>query len=781
MIRVPALVSHRIFLSLFRRSCGFSPSRRYAGQMRRKQLISAGIWIVSSAHANSAQAQETLSQDIAGGIFAFFATEFGDIRSAALLNQIFGPLYPAAGGGAHATAFSVLTGFVNLAFLAVGGLLLAYNITAGLLQSAHEGEILGRRWSSLWAPLRVLFAVALLIPVPGLGGYNVIQGGVAWIVRGATLLASELWSQGSAVILSGEIPLTGAAPRLDGELFGAVYRNQLCLWLANHQFAVAGSPLRVRFKADAAADPPLIMSFVDGSRGEICGSYRLPETPAYIRRLGPSASIVESRFRNMHAEILQDIIEAADGIIARQWPVLIANEGRLPPVSDSIAAAVNGANLRLAEGSAVLFAAVSGSVNASDDARRLLMERVTGAGCGIESSGGPASCGGGWIGAGNWHMTIARFNAELTGLLNARPTAAESRYLSAGFDRLNRQVVLAADEPGWLRRVFGGTDASKYLHIGEAGRIWQAATGQFERAAVRLSASNMRISGKILRDAVPVGHSGLLERIWQIGFADAAGAVIESFSPANWADDPIVGVVRMGNWYLDVAGALIFGGAAASLLTGGFGTAVVFMVAAPLAAVGMTQSFILPVLPFLYWVLAVSGYFLLVIEAVAAVSLWAVAHMRLDGEGISGEAGRYGWLMLLGLMLTPSLMILGYFAGMILFRVTARLFDAGMFYAMSALAEASPIVAVSGLIASGFLIVFAYVVILERSFSLISVFPGRVLRWIGSEAHLADGFGENRFRSGLHSATSAFGSGVSKAGQVSVQALRSTGAGGIRQ
>ena len=744
--------------------------------MSQKRLIAAALCAAwAAAAASPVQAQALAPPDFGDGIFEFFATEFGDFRSAALLNQILGPLYPSAGGGALATPFSILIGFVNLALLAVGGLLLAYNITAGLLQSAHEGEILGRRWSSLWAPLRVLFAVALLIPAPGLGGYNVIQGGVAWITRGATLLASELWSQGSAVILSGEIPLTGAAPRLDSELIGAVYRNQLCLWLANHQFAVAESPLRVRFAVDGGADPPLIMSSVNGSREEICGSYRLPETPAYIGRLGPAAAAVESRFQSMHADILLSLIEAADGIIARQWPVLIANEGELLPVTDALAAAVSSANLRLSEGSQALFAAVSGTVNESDDARRLLIERISDNACSAGSvPGGPDSCGGaGWIGAGNWHMTIARLNAEMMGLLNARPVAAESRHLSSGFDRLNRQVVVAADQPGWLRRIFSGTDGNKYLHIEEASRIWTAATAQFERAAVRLNVMDVQISGKVLQDAVPVGRSGLLGRIWQIGFADAIGAMAEALSPANWADDPIVGVVRMGNWYLDVAGALIFGGAAASLLSGGFGSAVVFMIAAPLAAIGVTLSFILPALPFLFWILAVSGYFLLVIEAVAAASLWALAHMRMDGEGLSGEAGRYGWLMLLALALTPSLMILGYFAGMILFRIAARLFDAGMFLAMGALANASPIVAVFGLIAAGFLIVFAYVVILERSFSLISAFPGRVLCWIGSEAQISDPIAESRFQTGLRGAASAFGGGASKAGQLSAQGIRS--------
>ena len=732
-----------------------------------------------TALAGAAAAQQPLRPDAGAAIADLFATEFGDLRSAELLNQIFGPLFPTAGGGSPATAFSTLIGMLNLAVLTVGGLFLAYNITAGLLQSAHEGEMLGRRWSSLWAPLRVVFAIALLIPAPGLGGYNSIQAGVAWIAKGSTMLASELWSHGARVILSGEIPLTGAAARLDGELFAAIYRNQLCLRLANHQFEAAGSLLRVRFEPVQSNGRPLIMSTIGGGREEICGAYLLPETPAHIARLGPAAPAIERDFRDMHSDLLQGLIAAADDILAAQWPVLISQQGALPPFAADIGAAMNSANRRLAAGGQALLAAVAGSVNRPGEARDRLESHITGTGCGTtpDAVSEPRCTGEGWIGAGNWHMTIARLNSEMMGLLNAAPTVRESRYISDEANRLNRQIVISADAPGWLQRMVSGIDGNKYLHVEEAARIWRAATGQMERASLRLATSGITLSSDILQQAAPVGRSGLLGRIWQIGFADAIDSMIQLFSPANWADDPIVGVVRMGNWYLDVAGTLIFSGGAASLLSSGFGTVVVFLVAAPLAAIGVTQSFVLPMLPFFYWILAVAGYFLLVVEAVAAVSLWALAHLRLDGEGISGDAGRFGWLMLLGLTLTPALMVLGYFAGMTLFRVVAGLFDAGMFYAMSALSTASPIVAVFGLIAAGFLIVLAYVVIIERSFSLISAFPGRVLRWAGSEANLSDGGGERRFSGGTAAVASSIGGGASKAGQLASQRLRSMGGG----
>ncbi|RMJ20577.1 hypothetical protein PHISP_08553, partial [Aspergillus sp. HF37] len=127
--------------------------------------------------------------------------------------------------------------------------------------------------------------------------------------------------------------------------------------------------------------------------------------------------------------------------------------------------------------------------------------------------------------------------------------------------------------------------------------------------------------------------------------------------------DPMVGITNLGNEMVEMAGYLM-----AAIIGVGFtpfggpGIATMFT---PLVGIlmlaGGTLAFILPMTPFLFWILAVTGYFLVVVEAVIAVNLWALAHMRLEGEGISGEAGKQGWLMLLSLFMTPSLMIFGFF------------------------------------------------------------------------------------------------------------------------
>ncbi|MCY4458848.1 MAG: DotA/TraY family protein [Albidovulum sp.] len=733
--------------------------------MPNRTTIFASLGFLAPAAVAGEAAAQSAPRSLDGGSAGeFFGTPFGDGYSSVLLHELFGPLFPSAAGPTGATVFSSLVGYFNVFVLGIGGLLFLYNVFAGVLQTAHEGQILGRRWSSLWAPLRVLFAAALLMPAPGLGGYNAIQAGVAWLVKGSTAMASEVWSYGASQILSGSLPVTGTAPRFDGDIFKTVYRNQLCMRIANYQLEAAGSARRVSFDRISTGEFDEYVSAINGRLNGICGSYAIPKPPGYVSRLeGGAADAVASMFQSLHYDVLRFLIESANEALDAQWPAALGNGGEARDASGSIAGAISGAAEMLASGNRRILRAMLGADSGSGSARAAIMGFISGSNCDA-LVGGSICYGEGWIGAGNWYAVIARLNSEILGLVRASVSAQESDYINREINRLNRNIVVVADSPGWLGRNFLSLDAGKYMHIEEALRIWNFMNDELERSSAKLAASGFRLTARTVKDALPEERSGMLARIWQANFSEGLQAVIQTLSPVNWGGDPIVGLVAMGNWYLDVAGSLLLGGFATSLFAGSGASSTAILISAPLAAIGASQSFILPMLPFLFWIVAVAGYFLLVAESVVASTLWAFAHLRMDGEGISGDAGREGWMMLLGLVLTPTLMIFGFFAGMAIFRIASGLLDAGMFYAMSALLNASPIVGIFGLVAAGILIVVSYVVVIERSFSLVAEFPGRVLKWIGSDSRISDGPGQSRMGAGASGAATSIGSLAPRAG-----------------
>jgi hypothetical protein len=72
----------------------------------------------------------------------------GDKSKEIWLDALFGPLV--GGDAAGSNPLGPLFGVLNAVVLFVAGILIAYQLLAGTLATAHEGEVLGKRWSSVW-------------------------------------------------------------------------------------------------------------------------------------------------------------------------------------------------------------------------------------------------------------------------------------------------------------------------------------------------------------------------------------------------------------------------------------------------------------------------------------------------------------------------------------------------------------------------------------------------------------------------------------------------------
>ena len=79
------------------------------------------------------------------------------------LNDMFGQVDNVLIGG-DSRLLGTLFGVFNSAILVLGGIIVLYTFFIGTLRTAHEGETLGREWSSIWIPLRTVAGISLLIP-----------------------------------------------------------------------------------------------------------------------------------------------------------------------------------------------------------------------------------------------------------------------------------------------------------------------------------------------------------------------------------------------------------------------------------------------------------------------------------------------------------------------------------------------------------------------------------------------------------------------------------------
>lgn len=110
--------------------------------------------------------------------------------SVVFLGNLFGVVdgvLSGSGSQIMGTMFAVF----NSAVLVVGGIIISYTLLVATMNTAHEGQMLGQKWSSIWIPLRSTMGLALLIPKAS--GYCLMQIFVMWIVVQGVGAADKVW------------------------------------------------------------------------------------------------------------------------------------------------------------------------------------------------------------------------------------------------------------------------------------------------------------------------------------------------------------------------------------------------------------------------------------------------------------------------------------------------------------------------------------------------------------------------------------------------------------
>lgn len=162
--------------------------------------------------------------------------------SVTFLGNIFGVV----DGVLHGTGSQIMGtmfGVFNAAVLALGGIVIMYIILVSTMNTAHEGQMLGQKWSSIWVPVRATIGLALLIPKSS--GYCLMQIFVMWVVLQGVGVADKIWgaaldylNRGGVIIQANMAPnismgadngavATGAAVILYGQVCMVGLQTQL--------------------------------------------------------------------------------------------------------------------------------------------------------------------------------------------------------------------------------------------------------------------------------------------------------------------------------------------------------------------------------------------------------------------------------------------------------------------------------------------------------------------------------------------------------------------------
>ena len=200
------------------------------------------------------------------------------------LEQIVGPI------GGPPTMLSALMEQFNAVAMMIGSIVIAYILFSGVLKSAHEGEALGREWSSMWVPLRVALALLLLAPIHN--GYSAAQVTIVTLVKMSSTVTDAMWGAVASRLATGDLAAFNPPPPAStGPIFAKIVEQQACMTAINTDSASVSS----------SGEPAAQLALVTNAQGLIshdasgqwpdgtCGSFWWPQAA------GAGAAVTKSQ------------------------------------------------------------------------------------------------------------------------------------------------------------------------------------------------------------------------------------------------------------------------------------------------------------------------------------------------------------------------------------------------------------------------------------------------------------------------------------------------------
>lgn len=356
----------------------------------------------------------------------------------------------------------------------------------------------------------------------------------------------------------------------------------------------------------------------------------------------------------------------------------------------------------------------------------------------------------GWGGAAIWYNRIARMNGELASasiympVINKWPLVMELTQeqqlkhskMVTGVSRFS--AILPDGNNIKVEHPFYSAELATALQ--KSYKFWQdiADGPQQERAG---------INNPII-DAINAifGTTGL----FNIRATQAIG------SPVATADNreviPLALLSSLGKGLIDAAVVhfgVVIGGSIGEGMLGilnsfsgakvGIKTASTFVkaVAQSIIVMGAVLYYVLPFLPFVYFLFAISGWIKSIFEAMVAMPLWALAHLRIDGEGLPGPGASNGYFILLEIFIRPILIFMGLMASILIFSALVQtlneVFDLVVENVSGSYRNGATSPDYRGAIDEFFYTIIYTVIVYMMaisSFKLIDSIPNQILRWM---------------------------------------------------
>ncbi len=678
----------------------------------------------------------------------------------------------------------------NTTILAVGALVVLYTTIVGIMNTAHQGQFMGKDWNNLWIPIRTVLGISMLVPTST--GYSYIQVFMMWFIIQGIGAADSLWNtmlqtlNGTFANPYGNIAAPSAqANRTIGDLF----KSLVCAESSGRLMAGTPNPYTGENGSSASGNdnsyycnanptngtcaglppfPPLGSTTWSLGPDGACGVMDVCDPLAECAKPGSMACIACTTQLAQFSNFIQLMLPIADAFVkidydyqkyyyATNNPKSTAPAGQPPQFVSDYCTKKNISPCNGTKLPSPLGDSSSAPSNVVDEIYLPYMKTLLASATSGSGTSGSTDFFGTLTGQYETAMkgAIKSFNApsQLSGQLRQ---ALDQGWILAGswyqvLARMNNTMQKEASPPITMSRDSsdsgGRPDALNHYRTSydAAGRLMNGLSGMANLGTTKtvapVAAAAQSTANDIGKNAnlVMGSNPNPLLQLTIAGYAMLMA--VQVFY--------LIMLVVAALSGLSTIGIFVLGTGIDNPLKSiweyifMFLMPLIWIVMGILVSLGATLGVYLPMIPYIVFTMGALGWLISTVEAMIAGPLVALGVlMPSHHHELLGEA-KPALMLLFNIFLRPSLMIFGLMAAIMLSNIAVIMVNAGFGTVVSNLFDFAGTGSAGGTTAAAFnplamlFVLIAYVTlliaVLNKCFAAIHIIPERVMRWIGGQ------------------------------------------------
>lgn len=641
----------------------------------------------------------------------------------------------------------------NSAMLIIASVIVFWLILSIVVDTARTGTVGGQRHNMVWAPIRIVFALGLLIPL-GSAGFSSGQFMVMKLAEWGSNLGTNAWVAYVGGIVEGEQLVADYVPESATAYVKDLARIMVCSAAMNGQYIASGTDERMISIQRPTEMPNTYVREWRAPNGDSCGSMTLEHGLAYseIATGSDGVSMAIQQFKTqMRAKYVATLLSAepevrkfACDFVATQAPYQV-NERSMSDLAATPecmgkknALLINPYDIkvdRLRDIVATVGAQIATDYNSGIAGLR---NGKTGAALTDEMKMR------GWAGMGAWYHRISQLNAAAAALTEAPVTVSGGNlYGMSSFHAADHARSVIKDFDGWWgASTLTAPAATIDPKSGKPSTTaLQPATKQTGSEAILAGIMNAepRNALNALVDATGITTT------WVASLAAITGGANEKdvypLAMLAWVGDNLAftgvainGIMLGLHAFMSLGSVQVFGvGINLTPLSNSYAFEVIPKIGMALIIAGMMLKFYIPLIPFVRVIFAVLTWIISVFEAVMLVPVAALAHLTTEGEGLAGQA-KTAWILWLNILLRPVLTVIGFVGALLIFNAWVAFFSDNFLHSLAVGLPTKGFMGLLTCLSLAVVYVFVMYTAANTVFKLLDLIPNALMRWMGGQA-----------------------------------------------